>query len=163
RLARHHPARRHDRRPRVSHAAAARAQASAGRAAGALAATGRGAFAARRSSRMIGDITSGRPGAGKGGQMIDAQTTALVAAEFPAVTWSEFRGDSRAVVPRESLYAVLQRLRDARGFDFLVDITCVDYLNYRHAADRFGLVYLLANTATNERVTLRVFLNEPHL
>ena len=32
------------------------------------------------------------------------------------------------------------------GFDLLVDVTCVDYLNYRDAADRFGLVYLLANT-----------------
>jgi len=36
-------------------------------------------------------------------------------------------------------------------------------LNYRGAADRFGLVYLLANTETNERLTVRVFLNEPEL
>ncbi|HEV3416716.1 MAG TPA: NADH-quinone oxidoreductase subunit C, partial [Pirellulales bacterium] len=48
-------------------------------------------------------------------------------------------------------------------FDFLVDITCVDYLHYRGAADRFGLVYLLAGTETNERITIRTFLNEPDL
>jgi NADH-quinone oxidoreductase subunit C len=45
----------------------------------------------------------------------------------------------------------------------LVDVTCVDYLNYRDARDRFGLVYLLANTITNERLTVRCFLNEPEL
>jgi NADH-quinone oxidoreductase subunit C len=45
----------------------------------------------------------------------------------------------------------------------LVDITCVDYLHYRGAHDRFGLVYLLANTQTNERLAVRTFLNEPDL
>ena len=54
-------------------------------------------------------------------------------------------------------------LKEERGFDLLVDVTCVDYLNYRDAIDRFGLVYLLANTETNERLTVRVFLNEPEL
>ncbi len=42
-------------------------------------------------------------------------------------------------------------------------MTCVDYLNYRDAQDRFGLVYLLASTVTTERLTVRVFLNEPEL
>jgi NADH-quinone oxidoreductase subunit C len=76
---------------------------------------------------------------------------------------SEFRGDTRVLVPRERLLDAMQMLKTGRGFDLLVDVTCVDYLNYRHAADRFGLVYLLANTATNERLTVRVFLNEPDL
>jgi len=84
-------------------------------------------------------------------------------AAFDGVTVSVFRGDTRMVVPRALLSRVMQSLRDEQGFDFLVDITCVDYLNYRQAADRFGLVYLLANTKTNERVTVRVFLNEPDL
>ncbi len=34
-------------------------------------------------------------------------------------------------------------------------------MNYRDAEDRFGLVYLLANTETNEQLTLRTFVNEP--
>jgi len=75
---------------------------------------------------------------------------------------SEFRGATRVVVPRELLFDALELLQ-RRGFDLLVDITCVDYLTYRDATDRFGLVYLLANTGTNERITLRVFLNEPDL
>src|SRR5881227_1478836 len=76
---------------------------------------------------------------------------------------SEFRGDTRVILSNEKLLDAMQLLKETRGFDLLVDVTCVDYLNYRGAADRFGLVYLLANTATNERLTLRVFLNEPEL
>lgn len=90
-------------------------------------------------------------------------TTQSVSEKFPAIAWSEFRGETRGVVPREDLYAVLKHLRDRHGFDLLVDVTCVDYLNYRGAEDRFGLVYLLANTQTNERLTLRTFINEPDL
>lgn len=77
--------------------------------------------------------------------------------------WSEFRGQSRVVVPREHLVEVMRRLRDEHGFDFLADVTCVDYLQYRGAEHRFGLVYLLTNTATNARLTVRVFLDEPEL
>ena len=71
---------------------------------------------------------------------------------------SEFRGDTRVVVPQDKLLDAMRLLKDERGFDLLVDVTCVDYLNYRDATDRFGLVYLLANTATNERLTVRVYL-----
>lgn len=67
------------------------------------------------------------------------------------------------IVPREQLHAAMLALRDEFGFDLLIDVTCVDYLRYRGATDRFGLVYLLANTATNERLTVRVMLNEPDL
>ena len=56
-------------------------------------------------------------------------------------------------MPVESLFAVLQNSRSI-GFDLLVDVTCVDYLHYPDARDRFGLVYLLANTETNERLTV---------
>jgi NADH-quinone oxidoreductase subunit C len=95
--------------------------------------------------------------------MIDPATVSAATSEFPSLAWSEFRDQTRAVVPRDELAVVLKFLRDSRGFDLLVDITCVDYLNYRGAEDRFGLVYLLCNTATNERLTLRVFVNEPDL
>ena len=30
----------------------------------------------------------------------------------------------------------MQLLKDERGFDLLVDVTCVDYLNYRDASSR---------------------------
>jgi NADH-quinone oxidoreductase subunit C len=76
---------------------------------------------------------------------------------------SEFRGDTRVVLPKDKLLDAMRLLKDSRGFDLLVDVTCVDYLNYRDAKNRFGLAYLLANTATNERLTVRVYLDEPDL
>src|ERR1041384_7226226 len=76
---------------------------------------------------------------------------------------SEFRGDLRVVVEKDKLLDAMRLLQAERGFDLLVDVTCIDYLNYRDAKHRFGLVYLLANTATNERLTVRVFLDEPDL
>ena len=80
-----------------------------------------------------------------------------------SLTQSEFRGQTRVVVPRENLDDVFTTLRDKRGFDLLVDVTCVDYLNYQDAEHRFGLVYLITSVATNERITLRVYLDEPDL
>jgi NADH-quinone oxidoreductase subunit C len=95
--------------------------------------------------------------------MIEPATTTALSAAFPSVMWSEFRSDTRAVVARDELYAVMRFLRDQRGFDLLIDITCVDYSHYRGVADRFGMVYLLAATETNERITVRAFVNEPDL
>jgi len=76
---------------------------------------------------------------------------------------TQFRGQTRVVVPREAIFGALELLKDQCRFDMLVDITCVDYLSYRGATDRFGLVYLLAGTETNQRLTVRTFLNEPDL
>src|SRR5216684_4306894 len=69
----------------------------------------------------------------------------------------------RIVVPADQLTAFLEFLKNECGFDLLIDVTCVDYLHYRGAKDRFGLVYCLANTNTNERLIVRCFLNEPDL
>lgn len=91
------------------------------------------------------------------------ETVAALKSQFPEVVESEFRGQTRVIVPRESLFAALELLKESRGFDLLVDVTCVDYLNYRDALERFGLVYLLANTVTSERITVRCFLDEPEL
>jgi NADH-quinone oxidoreductase subunit C len=95
--------------------------------------------------------------------MISADTLDKLAAAYPQLPRSEFRGDTRLVVPKESLAEVLLWLKNRAGFDLLVDVTCVDYLNYRDATDRFGLAYLLASTTTNERIKVRAFLNEPDL
>lgn len=80
---------------------------------------------------------------------------------FPGLAHSEFRGQSRVVVPHEAIHQLLRMLKEKLGFDLLVDITCVDYLHYRDARDRFGLVYLLASTETSERIAVRTFVNDP--
>lgn len=95
--------------------------------------------------------------------MMRPETLAGLLRLFPQLEHSEFRGQTRVVVPRDLLPDVWQVLRDEFGFDLLIDVTCVDYLHYRGARHRFGLVYLLAATAWNERVTLRTYLDEPDL
>ena len=82
---------------------------------------------------------------------------------FPEYPLSAFRGQLRMVVPAAELMPTMRRLKEEFGFDMLVDVTCVDYLHYRGAKDRFGLVYLLADTENNRRLTVRVYLNEPEL
>ncbi len=93
--------------------------------------------------------------------MANSQTIEQILTAFPGLATSEFRGQTRIVAPVESLLEVLQTLKEQLGFDLLVDVTCVDYLHYRDAKDRFGMVYLLANTETNERMTVRCFVNDP--
>ncbi len=86
-----------------------------------------------------------------------------IESRFPGVLVSEFRGQTRLKIDRERFFEFMRCLRDDYAFDLLVDVSCVDYLNYRDAADRFGLVYLLANSEMPQRVTVRVMLNEPEL
>lgn len=92
-----------------------------------------------------------------------SETLTALHSAYPQLAASEFRGQTRVNVPAEHLVAVASILKQERGFDMLVDITCVDYLYFRDAEYRFGLVYLLASTEGNERITLRVYLNEPEL
>ncbi len=93
--------------------------------------------------------------------MTEPETIDALKSAFADLAISEFRGQTRAVAPRESIHDVLRMLKEQLGFDLLVDVTCVDYLRYRGAKDRFGLVYLLANVETNERITVRTFVNDP--
>jgi NADH-quinone oxidoreductase subunit C len=94
--------------------------------------------------------------------MANQTTVERLTAAFPAVEISEFRGQVRAVVPREMISTALGLLKNELRFDMLIDLTCVDYLAYRGAPGRFGLVYLLLNTESGERLTVRTFLDDPN-
>jgi len=83
-------------------------------------------------------------------------------ARFENLAHSEFRGQSRVVAPQDQLGDLLAFLKE-QGFDFLADLTCVDYLNYRGASDRFGLAYVLVRHEGWERLVVRCYLNEPNL
>ena len=85
---------------------------------------------------------------------------AAVTARFGPLESSAFRGQTSLVVPEIQSFEALAFLKQ-QGFDLLVDVTCVDYLEYRGAKQRYGLVYLLASTATNQRLTVRVFVDDP--
>jgi NADH-quinone oxidoreductase subunit C len=83
--------------------------------------------------------------------------------DFPNAVPSEFRGQIRLRIPSDELQLLLTALKQRYEFDMLIDVTCVDYLNYRDAVDRFGLVYVLLGTETNQRLIVRTYLNEPDL
>jgi NADH-quinone oxidoreductase subunit C len=80
-----------------------------------------------------------------------------------ALAVSEFRDNCRVTCVPERVLEVLQFLKTECGFDLLVDLTAVDYVEYPQARDRFGVIYALASTATRERLFVKVFLNEPDL
>ena len=85
---------------------------------------------------------------------------AAVIDRFGPLETTAFRGQTSLIVPEQRSFEVLSHLKE-QGFDLLVDVTCVDYLEYRGAKQRYGLVYLLASTTTNQRLTVRVFVDDP--
>lgn len=113
-----------------------------------------------RGSGAMAGSSSGESTPGIG---LSAETRAQIEAQYPGLAWSEYRGQVRVVVDKQEMAGFLRWLRDSLRFDLLVDVTCVDYLNYRGAEHRFGLVYLLCGTSNNERLAVRVLLDEPDL
>ncbi len=89
-------------------------------------------------------------------------TLEALQARFGELPTTEFREQTRVVITADQVPEVMGWLKSERGFDLLVDVSCVDYLNFRDATDRYGMVYQLANTLTAERLTLRVYLNDPN-
>jgi NADH-quinone oxidoreductase subunit C len=57
----------------------------------------------------------------------------------------------------ESVPGIVSWLRDEKSFDYLVDITAVDFLKYAGAKppERFDLVYILYSFHRNERVRIK--------
>lgn len=93
--------------------------------------------------------------------MTEEATLQSIRERFPAAEISEFRGQHRVRIDAPAVHDLLEFLKEEIGLTLLVDITCVDYLYYSGAKDRFGLVYLLANPETGERITVRTFVNDP--
>ena len=69
--------------------------------------------------------------------MANQATIERLNSAIPAVETREFRGQTRALVPPESLIGALRLLKEELSFDMLIDVTCVDYLAYRDAAGTF--------------------------
>lgn len=84
-------------------------------------------------------------------------------AQFPGagLSFSTFRDNERVVVPKERLVELLTALKSRYGFDMLVDVTAVDYLEYGDVEDRFGVIYSLLNLATGARLFVKTFVNDP--
>lgn len=93
------------------------------------------------------------------------QTRAKLLDRFPAlgISFEQFRDNHRVIVPAEHLWYIMQYLKQDLGFDMLVDVTCIDYLNYPDAQNRFGVIYPLLNMSSGERVVVKTYVNEPDL
>lgn len=74
---------------------------------------------------------------------------------------SRFQDNQRLVVAPDILFHFLECLKQDCGFDMLAELTAVDYLHYPDAKDRYGVVYVLVNTATGERLIVKTYLNDP--
>lgn len=73
----------------------------------------------------------------------------------------EFRGDVTLIVAKEKIHGILQFLRDDAdcAFDFLADVTCVDYLHLKRTP-RFHVIYQLFSNQHHQRLTIKAPVDE---
>jgi NADH-quinone oxidoreductase subunit C len=76
-------------------------------------------------------------------------------------TTSEFRDNRRIHLSPERLLDVVSYLKRDLGFDMLVELSAADYLHYPGAKDRYGIWYILLNSATGQRLYVKTFVNDP--
>ena len=70
--------------------------------------------------------------------------------------------DYQIIVPSKKIFDVLTKLHGNSyfAFDQLIDITAIDY---PEKSTRFEVVYLLLSTITNQRLTVKIYVNEGEL
>ena len=73
-----------------------------------------------------------------------------------------FFNDFQIIVPSKKIFDVLTKLHSNSYFSFdqLIDITAIDY---PEKPTRFEVVYLLLSTITNQRLTVKICVNEGEL
>lgn len=79
--------------------------------------------------------------------MPDTAVLAQLTAKHPQVTARESLDHEAVNVPAAEVRAVLQTLRDAHGFDMLMDVTAIDWA--AGATPRFTVVYHLYSTTAH--------------
>jgi NADH-quinone oxidoreductase subunit C len=89
------------------------------------------------------------------------EVTSLQARFGPDLAEHRFRDNRTIIVSDRQAYALLRCLKEEHGCDMLIDVTAVDYLEYPDAENRIGVVYLLVNTQTGERLNVKTFVNLP--
>ncbi|MFQ5590107.1 MAG: NADH-quinone oxidoreductase subunit C [Phycisphaerae bacterium] len=95
-----------------------------------------------------------------------------LAAQFPDIDFAPgplMPGRDRASaqmcvrIPAERLLEAMEFLRHDQQccFEQLCDVTCVDYLDYPGARDRYGVIYSLLSVSTGRRLWVKCFVNDP--
>lgn len=95
---------------------------------------------------------------------LDHPTLPVLKAAFPNVKFlvTEYRGQTTVIVPKERVKEVARFLRDEPqcAYNFLSDVTAVDYLGYPvKQPGRFGVLWLLLSHKHDRRLHLKVYLD----
>ncbi len=95
---------------------------------------------------------------------LDHPSLPILKAAFPGVKFfaTEFRGQTTVIVPKEKAKEVARFLRDEPqcAYNFLSDVTAVDYLGYPvKQLGRFGVVWLLLSHKHDRRLHLKVYVD----
>jgi len=101
---------------------------------------------------------------------LDHPAFALVKGAFAGARLraTEFRGQSTLIVEAKDQHAILKFLKEdpRAAFNFLADVTAVDYLNYpagsgggAGAGGRFAVIYNLCSFTRDDRFFVKVFLD----
>ncbi|MFG0258627.1 MAG: NADH-quinone oxidoreductase subunit C [Phycisphaerales bacterium JB043] len=95
---------------------------------------------------------------------LDHPTLAILKERFGSLRLraTEFRGISTLIVDPENLHGVMLFLRDDKrcAYDFLSDVTAVDYLDYSAPTEgRFAVVYVLVSTSRDDTFLVKTFLD----
>jgi NADH-quinone oxidoreductase subunit C len=99
-------------------------------------------------------------------------TLPILAERFPGIDFAPgplvMHGDRASDqicirVPRDRLIEVMTFLKnDPRTrYEQLIDVTCVDYLNFPQATDRYGVTHSLLSLTHNRRLWVKCFANDP--
>jgi len=89
----------------------------------------------------------------------ESDITALLKERFgEAITeFSTYLGQSFLVAKPDAVIPILEALKLELDFDYLVDITAVDYPK---RAERFDVVYILYSFARNERIRVKTMIQD---
>ena len=91
-----------------------------------------------------------------------AEYPARVREAFPEAKLSvqSFRDRTVLVVEPADLHDILQHLKDHQGFEFLVDVTAVDYDGYpTPQPGRFGVLWILRNFEAEADLVVKTYVN----
>jgi NADH-quinone oxidoreductase subunit C len=107
---------------------------------------------------------SGSTPAPQNAPTLDHPTLPVLKAAFPNVKFkaTEFRGQTTVIVPKEKAKEVARFLRDEPqcAYNFLSDVTAVDYLGYPvKQPGRFAVLWLLLSHKHDRRLHLKVYLD----